>query len=603
MKKPIFVYFFLLLYFPISAQSVVDSLTNLIATTDDDSLKMEWYNQLRKATIFQDLNQAMGYAENYIELAQKIENPFKIAIGKVYKGNIHIRKTEYETAIDLLLQSVQYFENQNDSVRIGSVYNSIAAAYEYLGRDSLTQVYFQKSYDIFSNLQDQRRLAMALNNLSNIHFRNGEYRKTEQLLRRGISTLQASPDPDIIQYLPTLNTNLGNALVGLKQYAEAEQIYKSTLQSVENQDNNYIEAVTNAGLGRSQLRQNNASTALPYLQRAEQIMNEFEYFNIRNDLLYDLAQAYEKTGNYKLATIKLRSYQTIQDSLFNEEKTTALANALQKYEADKKNQQIALLSSQNELKDLRLLKNSRERWALIGGLLALGLIAGLVFRNNRLRAKANAELEKKNTTIAKALEEKSLLLKEIHHRVKNNLQVISSLLRLQSRYIDDENALEAINESQNRVRSMSLLHQNLYQDDNLTGVEVQIYFNQLIDELFQSYQVNQEQIKIIKNIEQLHLDVDTVIPLGLIVNELISNALKYAFVESEAGEIKIELQSVGNELLLQVSDNGIGIDPEIFTSSKSFGNRMIRAFAAKLEGKLAVFNRNGTVVEMRFSGQ
>ncbi|MFK7936416.1 MAG: histidine kinase dimerization/phosphoacceptor domain -containing protein, partial [Saprospiraceae bacterium] len=426
-------------------------------------------------------------------------------------------------------------------------------------------------------------------------YRQADYEASADYIQQAIVELKKD-SVRAKEFLPLFEINLANSLVKQGKYELADRYYANVLNQIKN--NNYATASALQHYGYSQLQQGQTERAIQLLETAEILIYDNKFYNLRSDLLGDLAEAYETRGDYQRAYAKLNELKTVEDSVFTTEKTQALADALQKYETDKKNQQIELLSSQNELKDLKLLQNQRERWALLGGLLALGMIAGLIYRNNRLRARTNAELELKNATINKALAEKNLLLKEIHHRVKNNLQVISSLLRLQSRYIDDETALEAIQESQNRVRSMSLLHQNLYQDDRLTDVEVQTYFTQLLDELFQSYQVNQEQITIVKNIDPLQLDVDTVIPLGLIVNELITNALKYAFAEAEAGTIEVNLQQKADGLLLRVRDNGIGVDPEVFQNSRSFGNRMIRAFVAKLEGELTIRNEGGTIVEM-----
>lgn len=595
MKKLTFIYF-LLCTLTASTQPAVDSFENLIATTDNDSLKMEWYNQLRKATIYNDLEQASGYAQQYLAYAKQLNLSEKVALGQVYLGNTYVQREQYEKGLALFLPAIKYFESKENARWMAGTYNSIAVAYENMGRDSLTKIYFEKSLAAATTIKRYYSMAIALNNLSNIAFREEDYIASADYIRRAIVELQK----DTLrakEFLPLFEVNLANSLVKQRKFERADSYYKKVLGQLKN--SNYTSASALLHYGYSQLEQGEIDRAIQLLEDAERLIHDNQFYNLRSDVLNDLATAYEAQGNYRQAYQKLNALKTVEDSIFTAEKTQALANALQAYEADKKNQQIELLSSQNELKDLKILRNQRERLAMLGGLLALGLIAGLIYRNNRLRARANDELERKNAIINKALDEKNLLLKEIHHRVKNNLQVISSLLRLQSRYIDDETALEAIQESQNRVRSMSLLHQNLYRDDRLTDVEVQTYFNQLIDELFQSYQVNQQQIKIVKNIAPLQLDVDTVIPLGLIVNELITNALKYAFAEAEQGVIQVDLQQNRMGLRLQVRDDGVGVDPEVFRNSRSFGNRMIRAFVAKLEGEFKIKNEAGTIFEMQ----
>ena len=139
------------------------------------------------------------------------------------------------------------------------------------------------------------------------------------------------------------------------------------------------------------------------------------------------------------------------------------------------------------------------------------------------------EIEQKNSIISKALDEKEILLKEIHHRVKNNLHFISALLGLQTDHVSDQVALDALQEGQDRVQSMALIHQDLYQRDDLTSVNVKDYFIKLTEGLFDSYNIHTDDITLQLDIANLDLDVDTVVPIGLIVNELVSNCLKYAF--------------------------------------------------------------------------
>lgn len=211
-------------------------------------------------------------------------------------------------------------------------------------------------------------------------------------------------------------------------------------------------------------------------------------------------------------------------------------------------------------------------------------------------------LKGKNATIAKALVEKETLLKEIHHRVKNNLQVVSSLLTLQSHHMEDESVKEAIQEGRNRVASMGLIHQNLYQEDNLKGIDMQEYFKKLIDSLFHSYNISPENVRLTSEVDPLNLDVDTVIPLALILNELITNALKYAFIESKQGHLHVELRQQDAFLHLLVQDDGIGFPEDVkMQQSDSFGYELIGMFADKLEAEIEILNGKGAGILLKIS--
>jgi len=206
----------------------------------------------------------------------------------------------------------------------------------------------------------------------------------------------------------------------------------------------------------------------------------------------------------------------------------------------------------------------------------------------------------KNSIIKKQSEDLQTLMKEIHHRVKNNLQIISSLLDLQSMIVKDNQASQAIKEGRNRVQSMALIHQNLYGEKSVKGIAVDEYINNLTQSLFDSYNIRPGQIELKKDIDKIDMDVDTVIPIGLMLNELISNSLKHAFVNEQGGRIEITLKQNNEILLLQVRDNGKGFpDKADPAHSTSFGMRMIKIFAQKLKADLDIYNDQGACIMMR----
>jgi two-component system, sensor histidine kinase PdtaS len=221
----------------------------------------------------------------------------------------------------------------------------------------------------------------------------------------------------------------------------------------------------------------------------------------------------------------------------------------------------------------------------------------MVFYLYREKRQTNRLLSEKNIVVERSLHERETLLKEIHHRVKNNLQIISSLLSLQSKSLQDTEAQGAISESRNRVKSMSLIHEQLYQDETISGVDMKDYIERLVHSLSASYALDTERVQVKVAAEPLLLDVDTAIPLGLIMNELVSNSMKYAFPELRAGIIKISLEEMLNELRLVVEDNGVGIDPSKATS-QSFGLSMVRSLMRKLKAEMNIGSNAGTSVEL-----
>jgi two-component sensor histidine kinase len=214
------------------------------------------------------------------------------------------------------------------------------------------------------------------------------------------------------------------------------------------------------------------------------------------------------------------------------------------------------------------------------------------------------ERKRAEEQIKASLKEKDLLLKEVHHRVKNNLQVISSMLNLQSRKITDQQNLEPFRESQNRIRSMAFIHERLYQSEDLSKVNFKRYLETLATYLLQSYEVNQDSIRLYSEVENVQLDISRSIACGLLINELVSNSLKYAFTESHKGEIRIGLKRVGeNQYKLVVSDDGIGLPEELdFRNTNSLGLQLVNTLTNQLQGGIEVEKNNGTTFKITFPG-
>jgi two-component sensor histidine kinase len=309
-----------------------------------------------------------------------------------------------------------------------------------------------------------------------------------------------------------------------------------------------------------------------------------------------LARAYEALGNYRLGLEQQKAYKLISDSILNQDILEKVAEKDAKFDLAEQRNKVALLDAENTASVAVIAQKNKTIWIgtaalIIFGLLILGLY---ILVRKYLRQKL---------ALSSALSAKELLLKEIHHRVKNNLQIVSSLLSLQSRSVSDAGVLKAINEGKSRVRSMALIHQNLYQGENLTGVEVKPYLEKLCSELFSTYKIDSDEVELELQIDPISLDVDTLVPFGLIINELITNSLKYAFPKSQApggadltGEgISILLREEGSTLLLEVCDTGIGYETEQNSDNDGFGQKLLTSLSKQLGAELQIkSDDNGT---------
>ena len=214
-------------------------------------------------------------------------------------------------------------------------------------------------------------------------------------------------------------------------------------------------------------------------------------------------------------------------------------------------------------------------------------------------------VQKENEIIVHdSLKEKEMLLREIHHRVKNNLQIVSSLLNLQSYHVDEEEALDILTESKNRIKTMALVHEELYRSPNLTNISFNEYLERLVSNLFYSYGVNKQNITPKFHMEEIKIGIDTAIPCGLIVNELVTNSLKYAFTNDMGGNIEVTLKADGDMYAMKVADNGVGLPADIEPENvETLGLQLVANLVKQLDGNFEINRANGTEFKITFPEQ
>lgn len=290
------------------------------------------------------------------------------------------------------------------------------------------------------------------------------------------------------------------------------------------------------------------------------------------------------------------------DSLTKEQSIQALSAASAKKDKDilLKQQRLELLSKQDQLKQAKLQSANWLKDVTLVGILLLFIILGLLYNQYRIKQKNNQEISTKNLTLEHLLEEKEWLLKEVHHRVKNNLHTIMSLLQSQSAYLKDD-ALKAVQNSQHRVYAMSLIHQKLYQNENSTNIDMMLYLPELLQYLRDSFDIK-HQIQITTDIKNIHLDISKAIPVGLILNEAVTNAIKYAFPSGRRGEITISMERIADKRIrLCIADNGIGI-PDNWNKMQrdSLGLRLMKGLSDDVRGDFSIDNSYGTKITVEF---
>ncbi|MFI0430250.1 sensor histidine kinase [Mariniflexile sp. HMF6888] len=314
----------------------------------------------------------------------------------------------------------------------------------------------------------------------------------------------------------------------------------------------------------------------------EKVLKSNDFFHILNDcsIALEYHGFYEEALEYKKKSLEQN----------------------EKYYSQELSQSLSRFKTRQAVREKELeIEKEKEHsrlYIIIASLIAGLLLITLIFF---VRKRKQSELlEIKNNQINQALKEKELLIKEVHHRVKNNFQIISSLLELQSKGIEDEKALAIAQDGKNRVKSMALIHQKLYQnEDGLINFEE--YITLLVDEIASMYDALKK-ITIVVHAKNLFFDIDTAIPLGLIINELVTNTYKYAFSEKETGKLDITINRFDeNSYKLIISDNGSGFSNDFdIKKTKSFGLRLVTRLVKQLRGTLSFINNNGTTFEVIF---
>lgn len=310
-------------------------------------------------------------------------------------------------------------------------------------------------------------------------------------------------------------------------------------------------------------------------------------------------------GNYITAIKYFQKYKNLNDSIFNEKKNKQIEELQILYGLEKKEKEFsALKSNMNAEKEKTIKAQSTIKFGIC--VVAFLLVSIILFwisyqskkKNNELLMNQKNEIDHKNEALQKLVVEKESLMQEIHHRVKNNLQIVMSLLNSQSSTLKNKEAFDAIQKSQHRLYAISLLHKKLYRTDIVREIEMESYINDLLHNFRDTFDMQNIIFEV--DLDPLLLDEAQAVSVGLILNESITNAIKYGFLENQKGTILISMKSLENfKVKLQIKDNGIGF-PKDFDISESLGINLISGLAQQLDGEVSFFNDNGAVVEIQF---
>jgi two-component sensor histidine kinase len=541
---------------------------------------------------FGQLDSALYYIEKEKDVYLQQKNDLELANAYLKHKDLFLLKADYAEATKNVYKALDLYEKLNNKRGIALCYASIGDLKYYERSYAEGVEWCDKAIAILKPLKATEDLANTYRIKANdLLFSSTDYEETLATINTSINLYKSLGETGI-PMMASVNWR-GNVYKYMGRYDEAIADYQANFDNSTKMGLERYLIPSLGNIGHVYLMQGKYKEALPYnLQAIDLIKKTGRVRNLWENYMH-VSNIYESLGDYKLALYYHHLYAQALEEFKDNTIFGLESEAQEKYLTGQKN---ATIYFQNE--KIAQQKKTKTLYVLLTTLLAV-ILFGLLY-NYRKRKRRNVQLQELNSELDIKNKQNELLLKEIHHRVKNNLELVKSLLALQTAQLEESATKDAMIASQNRVQSMGIIHQKLYQGENLGHIEMKDYFINLSEGILDTFNA-EDKIKIECAMDNLELDVDTAVPIGLIVNELLTNALKYAFPENGKGNILISLsQSTPETLTLKVADNGIGKTKDLAPKGTGFGSQLIKLLTQQLNGKMAEDNVNGTSVIFQF---
>jgi two-component sensor histidine kinase len=524
---------------------------------------------------------------------------------------VYERKGELSKALNCALLSVKIAQSSHEEI-LDTYLNRVGSAYEAMGKAKESISWYGKTLN-GANKKDPFRFITAYAITSQM-IKLGEGKKALSILQK---TWREVGNPSSgHQYFMFLA--FGECYAALKKYGLAKTYFDKLLEDATLKTySNPFQTSVFFSVSEFYFTQNKYQLALQFAEKARknQISMTLPRQIRLNEILYKIEVS---TARPAEAIIHLQNFHKLRDSMLSQENLNTIERLKIEFQASQKENENEILRKKSQLQSQEL---NRIQWiknATVAGLAFLTIVLVLIYGRFRLKKKLHETLVKKKADIDlayaklevniqqknKLIEEKEGLIKEVHHRVKNNLQLTMSLLNSQSYYLEDLSAIEAIKESQHRLKSIALIHQKLYQTENLATINIQPYIVELIEYLKESLN-DDKKIGFELDILNLELDIAKAVPLGLIINEATTNIFKYAFPNIHDGKVMITLKHLQDDhYQLFIKDNGIGLAPDFnYEQSNTLGIILMKGLSAQIDGLFTMESKKGVTLSLIFKNR
>jgi two-component sensor histidine kinase len=593
----------------------LDSLKLLSKQADvPDTMRVFFLNRLAVSTSSTDLAGAVEYINQAAALAHKIGYVRGELNCLKTKGNFYQESGDYVNAQLAYQQGVELASRHFQLEQLAHMHLSMGAMASNTGDGERALRYLLLSLDQFRHVRHGQVVmddtALVYSNLSNTCFQLHQVKRARKYARVALFLYNQLPE--------STGAIQANTILG-RSFWEQRPITKSTLDSA----SRYMLRAADIQRQTAEPKEE-AGTLLdlatiygqrglfPAMRQAAErsmtLAKQVGSLPYQVEATELLAKSEAGLGNYRNAYIHLQQASDLRQILSTTEKTKALAQLQVKYDVREREQRIKVLQREAQAAAAVVrAQQQRQKWLLgVALLLAVMLLGGAVFyvklrRRRLLLAQANLEIQRANREIQEAMVEKEVLVQEIHHRVKNNLQLISSLLAWQTSTIPDPTLAAVLGSSQARIQSMALVHEFLYQADNLAQVRLDTYLPELLNSLHQSLSSPRQTITLTMDIDPLIMEAKDASAFGLLVSELVTNAFKHAFKGREVGTLHVRLAKSDTHFMLQVVDDGLGLPAIVpLGKPKSLGMQIVSQLAKQLKAKFTIsaHSPSGTCAEV-----
>ncbi len=563
-----------------------------------DTAKINALNKRSENLSKVDVDSSSYLAQEALTLAKEANFKRGIAAATKNLAICNYVNGKSDIAIKQFIEAIKLFEELKDVSELAHCYSQMGIAYYLQYQYDNALKYYDKSIELYKKTTNKKDLA-------GVYINQGiSYTYVKKMDLAEINYNEALKIYHEINYKPGFApayNSLAKIYYAKKEYAKAISYYKLAEQYSLKSNNKYHLITNYNSLAMCYKELKEYETAKTYSEKSIAISKEVG--SVERELFCHetMADILFSMGDYKNAYASFQNYASLKDTLFNQDKNDAIAEMQAKFDVEKNQQKVKEIELQKKIDDEANTKQRILFMVVIVVILISLVFTILLFRNKQ---KVNSLLEQKNAAIQANLEQKEVMMSEIHHRVKNNLQMVSSILDLQARDLTDEKSMRVIEDSLSRINAISLIHQRLYQSDNIRGIKINTYLQELAFDILKNFSssVTTTPIQLTCKVADLNMDLESAIPIGLITAELITNACKYAFLSIEKPEITITLNKQKDALVLIVTDNGIGKQASINESGTSFGTKLIKSLSRKLRADITEdTSEKGTSVQLKIN--